>query len=73
MHYIRDATLGEDASRVRKGAAPEVMAVLRNVTLGLLRLNGVKNVARGAAADQMADRASPAPHRTGVSLRAERP
>ena len=36
MYYIRDATLGEDASGVRKGAAPEVMAVLRNVNLSLL-------------------------------------
>jgi Transposase DDE domain len=30
LHYRRDATLGEDASRVRKGAAPQVMAALRN-------------------------------------------
>ncbi len=45
LHYVRDVTLGEDASQVRKGAAPEVMAVLRNATLCLLRLNGVKNVA----------------------------
>ena len=45
LHYVRDVTLGEDASQVRRGAAPEVMAALRNVTLGLLRLNGVKNVA----------------------------
>jgi hypothetical protein len=27
----------EDASQVRSGSAPEVMAALRNVTLGLLR------------------------------------
>ena len=38
LHYVRDVTLGEDASQVRRGAAPEVMAALRNVTLGLLRL-----------------------------------
>jgi predicted transposase YbfD/YdcC len=30
LHYRRDVTLGEDASRVRKGAAPQVMAALRN-------------------------------------------
>ena len=45
LHYVRDVTLGEDASQVRKGAAPEVIAVLRNATLCLLRLNGVQNVA----------------------------
>jgi hypothetical protein len=30
LHYRRDVTLGEDASRVRKGTAPQVMAALRN-------------------------------------------
>ena len=45
LHYVRDVTLGEDASQVRKEAAPQVMAALRNVVLGLLRLNNVKNVA----------------------------
>ena len=37
LHYVRDVTLGEDASQVRTGAAPQVMAALRNVVLGLLR------------------------------------
>ena len=30
LHYKRDVTLGEDASRVRREAAPQVMAALRN-------------------------------------------
>lgn len=30
LHYRRDVTLAEDASRIRCGAAPEVMAALRN-------------------------------------------
>ena len=34
LHYVRDVTLGEDASQVRTGAAPQVMAALRNVVLG---------------------------------------
>lgn len=33
---VRDGTLKEDASRIRRGAAPEVMACLRNVVLWLL-------------------------------------
>jgi hypothetical protein len=34
-HYRRDVTLGEDASRIRKGSAPEVMAALRNAVIHL--------------------------------------
>jgi predicted transposase YbfD/YdcC len=37
LHYRRDVTMGEDASRVRKGAAPQVMAALRNSVIHLLR------------------------------------
>jgi hypothetical protein len=36
-HHRRDVTLGEDASRVRKGDAPEVMAALRNAVIHLAR------------------------------------
>lgn len=36
LHYRRDVTMGEDASRIRKGEAPEVMAALRNSILHLL-------------------------------------
>jgi hypothetical protein len=36
LHYVRDVTLGEDASRVRCGAAPEVLAAFRNVAVHLL-------------------------------------
>ena len=45
LHYVRDVTLGQDASQVRKGSGAEVMAVLRNVVLGILRLAKVENVA----------------------------
>ena len=44
-HHVRDVTLGEDASRIRKGSGPEVMAALRNATIGLLRLGGASNIA----------------------------
>jgi hypothetical protein len=36
-HYVRDVTLGEDASRVRRGSGPQVLAAVRNAALGLLR------------------------------------
>ena len=43
--YARDATLGEDASQVRKGAAPQVMATLRNAMVSILRSLGESNIA----------------------------
>jgi predicted transposase YbfD/YdcC len=45
LHYVRDVTFGEDASPVRTGAAPQVMAVLRNLVLALLRNAGCTNIA----------------------------
>lgn len=45
LHWVRDVTMGEDLSQVRTRSAPEVMAALRNLTLSLLRLAGVQNVA----------------------------
>lgn len=45
VHWVRDVTLGEDASRVRTGNAPRVMAALRNLTVSLLRLDGATNIA----------------------------
>lgn len=44
-HYVRDVSLGEDASRIRKGSGPEVMAALRNLAVGLMRTIGVANIA----------------------------
>jgi hypothetical protein len=44
-HYVRDVSLGEDASRIRTGSGPEVMAALRNLAVGLLRTAGVSNIA----------------------------
>ncbi len=44
LHYVRDETLGEDRSQVRKGG-PAVMAALRNTAIGLLRRAGAANIA----------------------------
>ncbi len=38
-------TFGEDASPVRTGAAPQVLAALRNAALALLRDAGWANIA----------------------------
>jgi hypothetical protein len=36
LHYVRDVTLKEDACRVRSGAAPQVLAAVRNAVVHLL-------------------------------------
>jgi len=38
LHWVRDVILGEDASRIRTGHAPQVRAVFRNVAVSLLGL-----------------------------------
>jgi predicted transposase YbfD/YdcC len=45
LHWVRDETMSEDRSQIRTGSAPQVMAALRNTTLGILRHFGVDNVA----------------------------
>jgi hypothetical protein len=42
---VRDVTFAEDASRVRTGAGPQVMAAVRNLVIGVLNLAGPVNVA----------------------------
>jgi len=49
LHYVRDRTFDEDRSQVRKRAAPHLMASLRNLAIGLLRLAGAStNIAAAA-------------------------
>lgn len=45
LHYVRDVTLGEDASQIRCGQGPAVFAAVRNAALGLMRLARQPNVA----------------------------
>jgi len=45
VHRVRDGTFGEDAGQVRRGAAPQALAALRNALLGLLRAAGWANIA----------------------------
>lgn len=39
IHYVRDVTFGEDQSTVRTGQAPENLATLRNLVIGLWGLD----------------------------------
>jgi predicted transposase YbfD/YdcC len=45
LHWPRDVTLGEDASQVRVGRAPQALAAVRNAVLGLLHGHQVANAA----------------------------
>jgi predicted transposase YbfD/YdcC len=45
LHHVRDTTFAEDASQVRTGTAPNAMAVLRNLVIGVLSRAGPVNVA----------------------------
>lgn len=44
LHHRRDVTLREDASRIRKGNAGQVMAALRNVILFALSRKGTRSL-----------------------------
>ena len=45
VHYVRDVTYHEDASRVRTGNAPAVLAAIRNAVTTALRLAGAVSIA----------------------------
>lgn len=44
-HLLRDVTFKEDHSRVRTGAAPQILAAVRNLAITLLRRLEVTNIA----------------------------
>ena len=47
LHWVRDATMGEDRSKVRSGSAPHrALATLRNLVISILRLAGATNIAK---------------------------
>ena len=45
VHHVRDVTQREDASRIRLGAGPQLMAALRNTATNIARLAGHSNIA----------------------------
>jgi predicted transposase YbfD/YdcC len=46
LHYRRDVTFHEDATRLTRGNAGRVMAILNNLLIGLLRWCGYTNLAQ---------------------------
>jgi hypothetical protein len=45
-HYVRDVTFHEDAKQAYTGNGPQVMATLRNIAVGLIRLDGANTITR---------------------------
>jgi predicted transposase YbfD/YdcC len=45
LHHIRDVSYGEDASQIRTGSGPQVMAALRNLGIGILKMAGHPGIA----------------------------
>ncbi len=46
VHYVRDVTQGEDASRIRMHQLPQIFAVARNFALNSYRDNAFTNMAQ---------------------------
>jgi predicted transposase YbfD/YdcC len=46
LHYRKDKTLREDACRLKRGKAAQVMAVINNLVVGLVLRQGIRNLAR---------------------------
>jgi hypothetical protein len=44
-HDVRDVTFGEDRSRFRRGAAPQILAALRHLTITLIHRSGSSQMA----------------------------
>ena len=50
LHWVRDVTYNEDRSTVRCPNTPEIMAAIRNVAIGLIRLAGYTSIASACRA-----------------------
>jgi predicted transposase YbfD/YdcC len=46
VHYVRDVTQAEDASRIRTPPLVQIWAIVRNFTLNLYRDHGFQNMAQ---------------------------
>jgi hypothetical protein len=66
LHYVRDVTLGEDACRVRKGNAPQILAALRNTVIHLIAQRNQES--RKAALEQFSARPAQALELIGITL-----
>lgn len=45
LHWVKDVTYKEDASKIRTGCAPENNSIFKNIAINILRKNGYENLA----------------------------
>ncbi len=46
LHYVRDTAFDEDRSQIRTQNAPQSMAALKNLAIGLFRFFKITNIAK---------------------------
>jgi predicted transposase YbfD/YdcC len=46
-HWVRDVTFDEDRSQVRTRSGPRMMAILRNLAIGIIRILGFEHIPDG--------------------------
>lgn len=46
LHWVKDVTFREDASKIRTGNAPQNTSILRNMAINIFRLNEYTNLAQ---------------------------
>jgi len=46
LHWVKDVTLKEDASKIKKGNAPQNISTLKNISLNIFRKNEYNNIAQ---------------------------
>lgn len=47
LHWVKDVTLKEDASKIRKGNAPQNISTLKNIGINIFRKNNFSSIAAG--------------------------
>lgn len=46
LHYVKDVTFEEDASKIRTSNAPQNISTIKNIAINILRKNEYKNMAQ---------------------------
>ena len=46
LHWVKDVTLKEDESKIKKGNAPQNISTLKNMSLNIFRKNNYHNIAQ---------------------------
>ena len=46
LHYVKDVTFKEDASKIRTGNSPENMSLFRNIAINIFRKNRFNNMSQ---------------------------